>query len=301
MIVIGSRGSDLALWQAKHVQGLLAARAGLATEIRIIQTAGDLIQDVQLASLEGKGFFTKEIEAALLAGEIDLAVHSHKDLPTESPPGLTVAAVPERGPVEECLLVRAEAWDAAAPALPLRAGAVVGTGSLRRSSQVLALRPDLRIADLRGNVPTRLRKACEGRYDAILLARAGLVRLGLDPAPLRLHVFTPAEFVPAPAQGALAVQIRAEGARRPQDAAVAAAVARLHDAPTARAVAAERLLLAACEGGCNLPLGAWAVLAGDEIILTATLGQPDGSMRRCAVRAADPATAARLAHRELTA
>ncbi len=155
---------------------------------------------------------------------------------------------------------------------------------------MLALRPDLRIADLRGNVPTRLRKACEGRYDAILLARAGLVRLGLDPAPLRLHLFTPADFVPAPAQGALAVQIRAGEARRPQDAAVAAAVARLHDAPTARAVAAERLLLAACEGGCNLPLGAWAVLAGDEIILTATLGQPDGSVRRCAVRAADPAT-----------
>ncbi|MHB8079341.1 MAG: hydroxymethylbilane synthase [Candidatus Krumholzibacteriia bacterium] len=301
MIVIGSRGSDLALWQATHVQALLAARAGLAAEIRIIQTAGDRIQDVQLASLDGKGFFTKEIEAALLAGEIDLAVHSHKDLPTDSPPGLAVGAVPERGPVAECLLVRDEAWDPAAPALPLRAGAVVGTGSLRRSSQLLARRPDLRIEDLRGNVPTRLRKAGEGRYDAIVLAHAGLTRLGLDPAPLRLHLGPPAEVVPAPAQGALAVQIRAGAARRPQDAAVAAAVARLHDAPTARAVAAERLLLAACEGGCNLPLGAWAVLAGDAIVLTATLGQPDGTVRRCAVRAADPAAAARLAHRELTA
>ncbi len=300
MTVIGSRGSDLALWQARHVRELLAARAGVAAEIRIIQTAGDRIQDVQLAAIGGKGFFTKEIEEALLAGEIDLAVHSHKDLPTASPPGLTVAAVPERGPVEECLLVRAEAWDAAAPAMPLREGALVGTGSLRRSSQLLALRPDLRTADLRGNVPTRVRKAAEGPYDAVLLARAGLVRLGLDVAPLRLHTFTADEFVPAPAQGALAVQVRDAGAARPGDDAVAAAVASLHHAPTARAVAAERLLLAALEGGCNLPLGAHAVPSGPRLRLTATLGRADGTVRRCTVEAEDPAQAAREAHRALT-
>jgi len=300
MTVIGSRGSDLALWQARHVRDLLAARAGLATEIRVIQTAGDRIQDVQLAAIGGKGFFTKEIEDALLAGEIDLAVHSHKDLPTESPPGLAVAAVPERGPVEECLLVRAQAWDEAAPAMPLREGALVGTGSLRRSSQLLGLRPDLRTEDLRGNVPTRVRKAAAGRYDAILLARAGLERLALDVAPLRRHTFAADVFVPAPAQGALAVQLRDGPARRDGDADLARAVAALHHAPTARAVAAERLLLAALEGGCNLPLGAHAVTAGDRIRLVATLGQADGSVRRCVAEADDPAQAAREAHRALT-
>lgn len=300
MIVIGSRGSDLALWQARHVQRLLQERAGERAEIRIIQTEGDRIQDVALAEIGGKGFFTKEIEEALLRGEIDLAVHSHKDLPTLSPAGLAVVAVPERGPVEECLLVRPQAVDAARP-VPLREGALVGTGSARRSAQLLALRPDLRTDDLRGNVPTRVRKVVEGRYDAILAARAGLLRLALDVAPLRAHTFAAEEFVPAPAQGALAVQARAGDALRAGDERVRAAAAALHDPATARAVAAERLLLAALEGGCNLPLGAYATLRGDEVRLIAALGRADGVLRRCAVTAADPAAAAAAALRELTA
>mgnify|MGYP001131810076 CR=1 FL=1 len=301
MTVIGSRGSDLALWQARHVRDLLAECAGLAADIRVIQTAGDRLQDAQLTTLEGKGFFTKEIEEALLGGEIDLAVHSHKDLPTQAPLGLVVAAVPQRGPVEECLVARPQAWDDAAPGVPLREGALVGTGSPRRASQLLALRSDLRTADLRGNVPTRVGKVAQGRYDAILLARAGLVRLGLEVAPLRLHVFDPDVFVPAPAQGALAVQLRAEESRRAGDEALAQAVARIHHLPSARAVAAERLLLAALEGGCNLPLGAHAVVLGDGIRLTATLGLPGGGVRRCVVEADDPASAARAARRALTA
>lgn len=310
MIVIGSRGSDLALWQARHVQQLLAARGGHASRIQIIQTAGDRLADVRLTSIEGKGFFTKELEEALQRREIDLAVHSHKDLPTISPERLGIVAVVERGPVEECLVVRPEVWDEA-QAVPLREGARVGTGSARRAAQLLALRPDLQLGDLRGNVPTRLRKLAAGEHDAIVLARAGLVRLGLDVAPHRLRVFSPDIFVPAPAQGALAVQARlaagdgkpaaAEGTLTAADAALAAAVSPLHHAPTARAVAAERLLLAACGGGCNLPLGANAVLAGERIRLTAVLGLPDGTLRRCAVEAASPEAAAREAHRALTA
>ncbi len=299
MIVIGSRGSDLALWQARHVQRLLSERAAQASEVRVIQTAGDREQDVSLVSLDGKGFFTKEIEEALLRGEIDLAVHSHKDLPTLAPPGLGVVAVPERGPVEECLLVRPEAW-AEGERVPVRAGALVGTGSARRSAQLLALRPDLRIADLRGNVPTRVRKAAAGDYAAIVLARAGLDRLGLDVAPLRLHVFAPEEFVPAPAQGALAIQVRVAPAARPGDQRVRDAAGALDDPRTAITVLAERLLLAACEGGCNLPLGAYATSRGKMIRLVAVLGQPDGSVRRADVEAADPAAAASAAHRILT-
>ena len=302
MIVIGSRGSDLALWQARHVQRLLQERAGRPSQVRVIQTAGDRIQDVSLVGLEGTGFFTKEIEEALLRGQIDVAVHSHKDLPTQSPAALVVAAVPERGPVEECLLVRPQAW-ADGEAVPLRRGARVGTGSVRRSAQLLARRPDLAIADLRGNVPTRVRKVAAGDYDAIVLARAGLERLGLEVAPLRLHTFAPEEFVPAPAQGALAVQVRDwrdPHARRDGDEALAAAAGALHDEATARAVTAERLLLAACQGGCNLPLGAHATLHGDAIRLLAVLGLPDG-LRRAEVEATEPAAAAAAAHRALTA
>ena len=246
MIVLGSRGSDLALWQARHVQALLQDHASVVSEIRIIRTAGDRISDASLASLPGKGFFTREIEAALLGGEIDLAVHSHKDLPTESPPGLTIAAVPERGEVTECLLVRPEAWIDAHD-LPLRDAAVVGTGSARRRDQLLALRPDLEIRDLRGNVPTRVRKAVAGEYDAVVLAKAGLVRLGLDTRPLLVHEFPPMVFVPAPAQGALALQTRLENEADPREQRLHQALACLHHAPSALCVRAERLLLAALE------------------------------------------------------
>lgn len=300
MTVIGSRGSDLALWQARHVQGLLAQRTGLAADIRVIQTEGDRLPEARLAALEGKGFFTKEIEEALLAGEIDLAVHSHKDLPTVSPAGLVVAAVPPRGAAQECLLVRPEAWDPARD-IPLRAGARVGTGSARRAAQLRHARPDLILGDLRGNVPTRVAKAERGEHDAVLLALAGLERLALDTAPLQRRVFTVEQFVPAPAQGALAVQMRAPaaGPAGAADRRLAEAVARLHDEETARAVAAERLLLAACEGGCNLPLGAHAVLRGGRVRLLAALGLPAGGLRRCLCEAPTPAEAAADAHCQL--
>lgn len=299
MIILGSRGSDLALWQAHHVKGLLAERTGLAVEIKVIRTAGDRITEVSLASLPGKGFFTKEIEAALLAGDIDLAVHSHKDLPTESPRGLTIAAVPERGPAGECLLVVPAAWDASAT-LPLKKGALVGTGSARRAMQMLALRPDLQIKDLRGNVPTRIKKAIQGQYDAIVLASAGLQRLALDPAPLRVRELDPAFFVPAPAQGALAIQVRAGDRLAENDGRWQPALARIHHEPTAHAVAAERLVLAALEGGCNLPLGAYAVLEQEHIRLQAVLGREGQVPRRCEVTGRTPVATARAALQLLT-
>lgn len=301
--ILGTRGSDLALWQAKHIQALLREGSGLATEIRILHTVGDRSGERSLASLPGSGFFTREIEAALLREEIDLAVHSHKDLPTEVPPGLAIVAIPARGPAEECLLVRPEAWcepTTEASLLPLRSGAVVGTGSARRAAQMVDLRGDLRIRDLRGNVPTRIGKLAAGEYDAIVLAKAGLERLGLDPEPLRIREFSCDEFVPAPAQGALAVQMREGAAALAEDSKLARAVAGLHHAPTARRVAAERALLAALEGGCNLPLGAHATLSGEDIKLLAVLGQAGGGLRRCEVTADTPAAAAARALAALT-
>ncbi|MFH1845898.1 MAG: hydroxymethylbilane synthase [bacterium] len=293
MVILGSRGSDLALWQARHVQQLLATKAQVTSRIEIIKTAGDQRYDISLARLEGKGFFTREIEEALLEGRIDLAVHSHKDLPTESPAGLAVVAVPKRGPAADCLVVCPEVWQEA-DGLPLREGAVVGSGSTRRQAQLLFLRPDLTLRDLRGNVPTRLRKLAQGEYDAIVLAEAGLKRLGLDLGNLRLHRLDCETFVPAPAQGALAIQMRAGDQQRAGDRALAAALDRLNDPVTARLVATERLLLASLEGGCHLPLGAHATITPDEKIeLLATLGQPGGGLARCRVTANSPEAAAR--------
>jgi hydroxymethylbilane synthase len=298
LVRLGTRGSELALWQARHVHALLRERVGLEADLEIIRTEGDR-QQKSLGEMEGVGFFTREIEEALLERRIDLAVHSHKDLPTDSPQGLLIAAVPERGPAEDCLLVGPRAWDERQPRLPLRPGASVGTGSARRRSQLLAQRPDLRVADLRGNVPTRIRRCADGDFDAILLARAGLERLGLDPAPLRVVVLPVEDFVPAPAQGALAVQVRLPAGGGP-DADLAAAIGHLHHADTARRVEAERLLLASFAGGCNLPLGAHAWLAGGRLRLLAALGRQDG-LARCLVEADAPAEAARLARIELTA
>ena len=300
MIVIGSRGSDLALWQAKHVQALLAARAGLAAEIRIIQTAGDRIQDVELAGLDGKGFFTKEIEEALLAGEIDLAVHSHKDLPTESPPGLTVAAVPERGPVEECLLVRDEAWDASG------AGAAAARGGGRRHRLAAAQQP---VAGPASRPADRTTCAATCRPGCARRARGGTTP-SCSPAPGSCaSASIPRRCACTSSPPPISCRPRPRGPWPCRSAPGGRGARRTPrwprpwpgctTRPTARAVAAERLLLAACEGGCNLPLGAWAVLAGDEIVLTATLGQPDGtgaSLRRARRRSRDRRRAWRTAN-----
>lgn len=210
-IRIGSRGSDLALWQAHHVKTKLE-NLGCEVSIEIIQTKGDLIQDLSFDKLEGKGFFTKELELALLQGNIDLAVHSHKDLETHPPEGLCIVAVSEREDPAELLLIHPTSieqnrlWN-------LKTGGVIGTSSARRKSQVLAHRSDLIIKDLRGNVPTRIAKLRAGEYDAILLAKAGVSRLNLDLSDLIVVRLDPEIIVPAPAQGVLGLQIRSNDER----------------------------------------------------------------------------------------
>jgi hydroxymethylbilane synthase len=246
---IGTRGSDLALWQARHVAACLRA-LGVESELVVLKTRGDVIDDVPLTAVEGKAFFTAEIERALLEREVDVAVHSHKDLPVEGTPGLVIAAVPARGPQSERLLVAPAAHAPEQAFLPLARGARVGTSSPRRREQLATLRPDLVLLDLRGNVPTRVRRLREGRYDAILLATAGLERLALATDGLVAVDLDPALLVPAPAQGALAIQVRAEGGELRELCHA------LDDPATARAVAAERSLLARAGGGCNLPVAA---------------------------------------------
>ncbi len=258
-LVIGSRGSQLALWQARHIQARLA-ELGVETRIEIIRTTGDKITDVPLAKVGGKGLFTKEIEEALLDGRIDLAVHSLKDLPTSLPDGLTIAAIPEREETADALI--GSRLDDLPP------GACVGTSSLRRAAQLRALRPDLVIENIRGNLDTRLRKLEEGQYHAILLAAAGLRRLGW--ADRIAELLTPERMVSAVGQGALAVETR--------DTGPALEVCRALDhAPTRAAVTAERALLAGLGGGCQVPIGAHAELHQDGLLrLRAVVAHPDG-------------------------
>lgn len=249
-IRIGTRGSALALWQAEHVKGRLED-LGHEVELRVITTTGDRHLDRRLESVGGKGAFLKEIEEALQAGEVDLAVHSLKDVPTALPDGLRLAAVLERADPRDAVLTRG-------PRLAdLPAGARVGTTSLRRQALLRAERPDLALADLRGNVDTRIGRLREGRFDAILLAMAGLTRLGREGEVT--EALDPLRFIPAPGQGAIALECRDD------DSAVGEAVLPLDHAPTARAVAAERAFLAALGGGCNVPLGAHASAAADGL------------------------------------
>jgi len=197
-LIIATRGSDLALWQANHVKSLLE-KIGLKCELNIIKTKGDEIQHMNLDKLEGKGFFTKEIEDALLNHEADIAVHSHKDLPTEYHPDLVIAAVSDREDPSELLLIRKEAVDAKQK-FALKKNATVGTSSARRKSQLLAFRSDAVLKDLRGNVPTRVQKLRDGMYDAILIASAGVERLELNVEDFHVEKLDPKEFIPAPAQ-----------------------------------------------------------------------------------------------------
>ena len=274
---IGSRGSKLAIWQAEWVRARLEER-GLPCLIEIIKTTGDKILDVPLARIGGKGLFTKEIEEALLEERIDLAVHSLKDLPTELPQGLTVASIPQREDPRDALV------GAALNALPR--GARVGTSSLRRSAQLRALRPDLEILDVRGNVDTRVRKQREGRYDALVMASAGLTRLGLE-----AHIaerLNPAIFLPAVAQGALAIETRDDGG----DAWKACQT--LSDPRATAEVTAERALLAGLGGGCQVPLGAHAQAHDDQLELRAVVVSPDGRLAIRKEAAGSIASAARL-------
>lgn len=244
---IGTRGSELALWQARFTQALLE-KLGVDSELVIIKTQGDRIQDLSFDKMEGKGFFTKEIEAALLAGEVDLAVHSFKDLETRMPEGLALAAIPQRSYPNDLLLIRKDAYQAAA-SFGVAANAVIGTSSARRKAQLKHHLPECITRDLRGNVPTRIQKLRDGNYDAIVLAKAGVERLELSLSEFEQRTLDPRIFVPAPAQGALALQTRA-------DDELLSALAPL-SIPESDAVRVERTLLAAMEGGCQMPFGAW--------------------------------------------
>ena len=270
---IGTRGSPLALAQAHEVRDrLAAAHPGLTTEIVVIKTTGDKILDRTLGEIGGKGLFTKEIEEALLAGAIDLAVHSMKDMPTTLPDGLALSCILEREDVRD-------AWisPAAANLADLPAGAVVGTASLRRQAQILHRRPDLTVIPFRGNVQTRLRKLAEGAADATLLALAGLKRLGLRHEATAL--FEPDEMLPAVAQGAIGLETRRDDAR------LGALLAPLHHPASARCIAAERALLAALDGSCRTPIAALARLnKAGGLSLIARIYRPDGSQMLEAMR-----------------
>lgn len=248
-IRIGTRGSELALWQADFVKKKLENLA-CSIEIKIIKTQGDLIQDLSFDKLEGKGFFTKEIEEALLANEIDLAVHSHKDLETTSPKGLSIAAVSERENPAELLLIAKDAY-LSANLWKLKTNACIGTSSARRKSQVLALRPDLILKDLRGNITTRIEKLRTGEYDAILLAKAGVLRLGLDLSDLIEINLAPEEFIPAPSQGVLGFQIRSN------DLILKTLIKKINNEKVAQEIKIERKILQLMNGGCQLPLGVY--------------------------------------------
>lgn len=248
-VIIGSRGSDLALWQAHHVKKQLE-NLGASVEIKVIVTQGDAIQDLSFDKLEGKGFFTKEIEQELLDLKIDLAVHSHKDLETNPPAGLKIAAVSEREDPSELLLINRGKTDGSQK-WKLAPGAVIGTSSARRKSILRSFRQDLQINELRGNVPTRVQKLRDGNYDAILLAKAGVDRLKLDLSDLHVEVLDPKEFVPAPAQGVLGLQIRED------DEAMERLLANINHGDVASIIRIERKVLNLMDGGCQLPLGVY--------------------------------------------
>jgi hydroxymethylbilane synthase len=265
---LGTRGSPLALAQARLVKAALAAAVpaladDAAVEIVVVSTQGDRIQDRTLAEIGGKGLFTQEIEAGLLAGTLDIAVHSMKDMPTVLPHGLLTGALLPRADPRDALIARGPRSIAELPR-----GAVVGTASLRRAAQLRAVRPDLEVVPLRGNVQTRLRKLDAGEVQATLLAMAGLVRLGLE--GVVSAVLAPEEMLPAVAQGAIGIECRADGA------AVLGVLAQINDPPTMTRITAERAFLAVLDGSCRTPIAALAELNGDRLRLRGLVASPDG-------------------------
>jgi len=254
----------LALWQAEYVKRELEQTAALRVEIVKIRTTGDVILDTPLARVGGKGLFVKEIEEALLSGKVDLAVHSMKDVPTGLPDGLGIVCVTKReDPRDAFLSARYERFE------ELPQGARVGTSSLRRQTQLLAARPDLDVVSLRGNIDTRIRKMEEGAYDAVILAAAGVRRLGWE-GKIRQYLSVE-QSIPAIGQGALGIEARVDDERAVN------AVAFLNDMETRLAVCAERKMLERLEGGCQVPIAGHAVISGDKILLTGLVGRPDGS------------------------
>ena len=266
-LIIGSRGSKLALWQAEQARARLRdLNPQLDVHIEIIKTTGDVKSD-PLSVIGGKGVFTKELEDALLDGRIDLAVHSLKDLPTILPEGLSISAICEREDPRDALVLRARAENGSLLHLPQ--GAVVGTSSQRRLAQLKALRGDVVVRDLRGNVDTRIRKLDEGQYDAVILASAGLVRLGLqERISARIAI---SEMLPAVGQGAIAIETRTDNEFAVQN------TSQLDHRETRLACLAERAFLRGLGGGCQLPIAAHAVLEGDMLKLDGLVARPDGS------------------------
>jgi hydroxymethylbilane synthase len=267
LLRVGTRGSSLALVQARMVAARLAAALGARQEeiaLVVIRTSGDAIRDRPLAEVGGKGLFTKEIEEALLDGRIDLAVHSAKDMPTASRPGLTLAACLEREDARDAFVSRkADALTALPP------GATLGTASLRRQAIAKRLRPDLRVVPLRGNVETRLRKLDDGEVDAVVLALAGLRRLGL--ARRATKVMEAEDFLPAVGQGAIGIEVRESDAR------VRDLLARIDHADTSTALACERAFLAALDGSCKTPIAGHATVVGDTVQFRGLIVRPDGT------------------------
>ena len=263
---IGTRGSALALWQARSIAQQLRASTGVEPELIIIKTSGDKFQQVSFNQIGTKGVFIKELEDALVEERIDLAVHSMKDVPTELPAGLMIAAIGKREDVRDALLSAASHTLASLPQ-----GARVGTSSLRRQSQLLHARRDLRLLELRGNVDTRIEKLKRGDYDAIVLAKAGLDRLGL--AGNISEVLPPEVSLPAAGQGAIGIEARAA------DAATMHALVALEHAETRSAVTAERSALAGLGGGCQVPIGAWGRVESGQLLLDVVVLTPDGTQR----------------------
>jgi len=248
-LIIGTRGSDLALWQAEFVKDKLKG-IGLDAELQIIKTQGDRILDLRLDKLEGKGFFTKELEENLMDGTIDIAVHSYKDLPTQNAPGLIISAVSEREEPGDMLLILKDCVEIHRK-LSVKFGGMVGTSSNRRKAQLLSIRPDLEIENLRGNVLTRIEKLRDEDYDAIMIAKAGVERLGVDLSEFYVEELQPMEFIPAPAQGVLAIQTR------DKDTELNKKLQAIHNSVVAEQVAVEREVLKIFEGGCHMPLGCY--------------------------------------------
>ncbi|MFQ5606798.1 MAG: hydroxymethylbilane synthase [Candidatus Zixiibacteriota bacterium] len=284
-IIIGTRGSDLALYQANLVREFLSDRHGVSATLEVIRTAGDKIDSLPFEKMEGKGFFTKELEDSLLAGASDIAVHSLKDLMTAQPPGLTIAAVGQREDRHDLLLFHSRA-SAGSGTLPLQPGSIIGAGSARRRTLIRSLNPDLKVRPIRGNVPTRIGKLRGGDYDAIIIAAAGVNRLQLDLGDVKSVTLDPEDFPPAPGQGTLAIQTR-------QDESALIAMFDQFGTDIEKAETyLERGLLSRFDAGCSLPLGVYSRVADGEYRLLATLGPADESagidLRRAEAVGDDP-------------
>jgi len=268
-LVIGSRGSDLALWQANFIRDILTDEYGCEVKIKIIKTSGDKLDQLSFDKMEGKGFFTKELEEALLASEIDLAVHSLKDLMTTQPKGLKLGAAGYRVDRREMLLIRKESKTDNG-LIPVKEGGIIGTSSNRRKCQIANAAPSLEIKDLRGNVPTRVKKLRDGQYDAIMIAAAGVMRLELDLSDLEVVLLDPGKFLPAPAQGVLGIQVRTN------DPIVDSVISKMGCPQATTEASLERGLLSRFDSGCSLPLGVYSEMTDSGLRLKAVLGRREG-------------------------